>query len=51
LGQPLYLNTFESSTPRHVSYLLSLVEIGLVVLEKKWFKGEKMMPERPTTEG
>jgi len=35
-GPPLYLNTYEFPTPKHY-FLSSLVEIGLVVLEKKIF--------------
>jgi len=38
-GQPLYLNKSESPIPQACS-LPSLVEIGLVVLEKKSFKGK-----------
>jgi len=34
-GQSLYLNKFESPSPKHVSYQ---VEIGLVVLDKRSFK-------------
>jgi len=36
-GQPLYLNKSESPSP---CFLPSSVEIGLVVLEKKSFKGK-----------
>jgi len=39
-GQPLYLNISESPFPQ-ACFLSSLVEIGLVVLEKKSFEGTR----------
>jgi len=36
-GPAPYFNKYESPSPRHVYLLPSLVEIGLVVLEKKIF--------------
>jgi len=39
LGQPLYLNRSKSPIPQ-ACFLPRLVETGLVVLEKKSFKGK-----------